>query len=1221
MTETDGPSSASLPGNQQMTTTSKNIDGVQELTLVATLKSGLVPCVGQTLSYASRLRLLFEALFAQRKLETEGALFEQGLLESLQVLRFVRWALLEDDTKLMLAVSFDGPWEPYIRKIVEGAGPMLDVIFCHCDDYAGNSCADGYPKFAAWVRAKQVDIPFIYAADADLTVDDVRYLKSFERAVAAGGSISALSPAVYPQSSRPLTRAYALFGLRALFPDVRDALGKYTDQAYFDIVSVLVMKPDFTNLAESAAVLQASGVKLSLREAALTGWVAGLIQNLTPALAKSKAPLALVPKEIALPETVQGNILTSYKGKGMTHGCFALVRFKSAEGGKRLLARLAPLVTCETPLGGADLPHVTFNLALTFEGLRTLGLTDEERALFPKEFQEGLEARAGLLGDVGWSHPENWALPEANWPIGVGNGDPLPLSVVDAVFILQTSEENVTGYGVSRTLANYLDKLELDSQGAEFEIMHVQATRRFGDKGHLGSFDGASQPVAVGEPIPERMAERDQVPLGELLLGYPNLRGELGALPDELRQNSTFMALRNMSQDPLIYDLLRSQGRLDLALGRNPEGANLIDGRESNDFEYGPDSDQKCPFFSHVRRANPRTPAPNAPPRIIRRGMSYGPKWTAGSTENAPGARGVMFLAFAASLADQYEVVQRWVNGGNSTGVLSAHPDLIAGTFRPGERRQLKYRTPGGDVDTITLPPKPAATLRWGLYAFVPSTSALQALAQHAPGKYKPPAPPSAVKPALAMQYGAPALSPVGARAAAKLEDMFRRDGIKARLTEVAMAGGIAREPEYAVLAVSRQHVATMLSSSDAYSVRSYWARMTACSATLYLGMDPKPKALPSDEYTTQVLQDSYENESTLANEFVRGIAFDKAFYAARAAANDWFKEQEGSFLQALKALKGRPREQQPEPVLDLQALSARVIRDVASSLYGIPKDLLSDDLDLQRPGATESRALRCPVDLTSVFAHVFPPRPTAAVSADAHARGISIKEKVMSWYADHDNDEAKAKSPLIQHVLAANKQTDDFIQRTIIGLLSGFAVPTNGSLISVLEQLVATDALWRLQRIMPGIAVDGVAHTQLFENLTPIMNQIYDLMINAPIPAMVHRTAMSGGNVGKVPGVCPGVDVNAGEIVALHLGAAASEAKLEQASDAWKFLFGDLPAKDQQALGTPVHACPGQHMAFGVIAGTVVALLGQKRLKKIPLDPLTLTKYLPEEPPSASLH
>jgi hypothetical protein len=113
----------------------------------------------------------------------------------------------------------------------------------------------------------------------------------------------------------------------------------------------------------------------------------------------------------------------------------------------------------------------------------------------------------------------------------------------------------------------------------------------------------------------------------------------------------------------------------------------------------------------------------------------------------------------------------------------------------------------------------------------------------------------------------------------------------------------------------------------------------------------------------------------------------------------------------------------------------------------------------------------------------------------------------------------------------------------------------------------------------------------------------------------MVHRTAMNTGNVAKDPCGCSGVDIEAGEIVALHLGAAAHEAKLERAADAWKFLFGDLPQEDKQRLGKPVHACPGQNMAFGVIAGTVVALLGQKRLKKIPLDPLTLTKYMPDRP------
>jgi len=117
-----------------MTTTSKSLDGVQELTLVAKVKPGIVPCAGMPPSYASRLRLLLSALFTQRKHEMEADQQSAGLLETLSVLRFVRWALLENDTKLMLAVEFDGPWEPYIRQIVTEAGPILNVIFCNCQD-------------------------------------------------------------------------------------------------------------------------------------------------------------------------------------------------------------------------------------------------------------------------------------------------------------------------------------------------------------------------------------------------------------------------------------------------------------------------------------------------------------------------------------------------------------------------------------------------------------------------------------------------------------------------------------------------------------------------------------------------------------------------------------------------------------------------------------------------------------------------------------------------------------------------------------------------------------------------------------------------------------------------------------------------------------------------------------------------------------------------------
>ena len=47
-------------------------------------------------------------------------------------------------------------------------------------------------------------------------------------------------------------------------------------------------------------------------------------------------------------------------------------------------------------------------LALTWNGLRALGVDDESLASFPDEFREGMAARADILGDTGAAAPEHW---------------------------------------------------------------------------------------------------------------------------------------------------------------------------------------------------------------------------------------------------------------------------------------------------------------------------------------------------------------------------------------------------------------------------------------------------------------------------------------------------------------------------------------------------------------------------------------------------------------------------------------------------------------------------------------------------------------------------------------------------------------------------------------------------------------------------------------------
>ena len=206
-----------------------------------------------------------------------------------------------------------------------------------------------------------------------------------------------------------------------------------------------------------------------------------------------------------------------------------------------------------------------------------------------------------------------------------------------------------------------------------------------------------------------------------------------------------------------------------------------------NDFDYGGDSKGAlCPFQSHVRRANPRTPnrrasaaAPYQPrvARIMRRGMSYGPRF-----EDQPeDERGVVFMAYNASLAEQFEVVQRWISGGNSSGVFSGHSDPLLGVPQVGDARTFCFQdtdAAGAPVlrrialnDPSVVNPRPFVKLEWGTYLFVPSMTALATLLAEPP------------QPATARPQPAPEPWPVdeGERIVLHLIEMEKRVGASAK--------------------------------------------------------------------------------------------------------------------------------------------------------------------------------------------------------------------------------------------------------------------------------------------------------------------------------------------------------------------------------------------------------------------------------------------------------
>src|SRR4051812_25247330 len=89
---------------------------------------------------------------------------------------------------------------------------------------------------------------------------------------------------------------------------------------------------------------------------------------------------------------------------------YLLFHIDKPEAGRELMGRAAKVVASaahpDSPAGDDWV-----SVALTFAGLKALGVPKESLDSFPPEFREGMAARASILGDVGENAPEHWEKP------------------------------------------------------------------------------------------------------------------------------------------------------------------------------------------------------------------------------------------------------------------------------------------------------------------------------------------------------------------------------------------------------------------------------------------------------------------------------------------------------------------------------------------------------------------------------------------------------------------------------------------------------------------------------------------------------------------------------------------------------------------------------------------------------------------------------------------
>jgi hypothetical protein len=131
---------------------------VSELTLIAPVAPG----------GAERLRAILKL--------THGNADATELVGTVHDMRF---AFLDNDTKLLFATTYDGDWDPYIDDFVTKIPDYLDLMFSAVEGYPGIHS----PEIKDYILKYQIPADAWYVANPNLTVAETRRLERIGKAV------------------------------------------------------------------------------------------------------------------------------------------------------------------------------------------------------------------------------------------------------------------------------------------------------------------------------------------------------------------------------------------------------------------------------------------------------------------------------------------------------------------------------------------------------------------------------------------------------------------------------------------------------------------------------------------------------------------------------------------------------------------------------------------------------------------------------------------------------------------------------------------------------------------------------------------------------------------------------------------------------------------------------------------------------------------------------
>jgi len=411
---------------------------------------------------------------------------------------------------------------------------------------------------------------------------------------------------------------------------------------------------------------------------------------------------------------------------------YIALRIDDRGAGRELMNRVSKVVTSAAN-PNSPLADTWVSVAVTYQGLKALGVPQASLNTFSWEFRQGMAARAKDLGDVGPSSPENWE-------------EPLGTPDVHVVLVAVSPDEAQLEAVIARVRNTYQQMTGIKA------IWRQNCHALPNEKEPFGFRDGISHPAIEGSGIPGTNPKEAPLKAGEFVLGYPD---ELGGIqktePEALGRNGTYVVFRKLHQrvaEFRRYLKASSSSAEDEELlaakmmGRWRSGAPLAlcpfhddpelgaDPLRNNDFVFQADdpSGLKTPGGSHIRRTNPRDASIAGVARIhrmIRRGTAYGPLLPEGVLDDDGADRGLMFAFVGAHIGRQFEFVQsEWINDGIFFGAGSDKDPVIGSNGGAGNftvpRKPVRKRCQGIPQFVVT---------RGGEYCFMPGLKALRWLA------------------------------------------------------------------------------------------------------------------------------------------------------------------------------------------------------------------------------------------------------------------------------------------------------------------------------------------------------------------------------------------------------------------------------------------------------------------------------------------------------------